>query len=101
MVEVVAFMIGDIVQCYSNEKYDSPERVMPGMFVKKGVPKSLYKPGSSTDILIFEKDRIDFAGDLLENRNDERAVNRYSLGFGDGLIETDVKVRSYIGRAKA
>lgn len=100
MIEVVAFMIGDIVQCYSDEKYGSPVSVTPGMFVKKGVPKSLYKPGSSTDILIFEKDRIDFAGDLLKNRNDQRAINRYSLTFGAGFIETDVRVRSYIGRAK-
>ncbi len=101
MIEVVAFMIGDIVQCYSKEKYDSPEHVMSGMFVKKGVPKSLYKPGSSTDIFIFERDRINFASDLLENRYDKRAVSRYSLGFGDGFVETDIKVRSNIGLAKA
>jgi phosphatidylserine decarboxylase len=99
MIEVVAFMIGDIVQCYSDEEYRHPQSVIPGMFIKKGAPKSLYRPGSSTDILIFQKDRIVFADDLLMNLNDRRALSRYSLGFGDGFVETDVKVRSFIGMA--
>jgi phosphatidylserine decarboxylase len=100
MIEVVAFMIGDIMQCYSDEEYDCPQDVMPGMFLQKGVPKSLYRPGSSTDILIFQRDRIVFADDLLTNLNDRRALSRYSVGFGDGLVETDVKVRSFIGKAR-
>jgi phosphatidylserine decarboxylase len=100
MIEVVAFMIGDINQCYSKEKYDCPQDITPGMFLQKGVPKSLYRPGSSTDILIFQRDRIVFADDLLMNLNDRRALSRYSVGFGDGLVETDVKVRSFIGKAK-
>lgn len=100
MIEVVAFMIGDIVQCYSDEKYDSPRNVITGMFVKKGVPKSLYKPGSSTDILIFQRDRVSFADDLLKNGHDARVISRYSTGFGHGFVETDVKVRSLIGMAR-
>ena len=97
MIEVVALMIGDIVQCYSTETYDSPSEISPGMFVKKGAPKSLYRPGSSTDILIFQRDRIRFAEDILRNRLHYSAQSRFTLGFGVNLVETDVKVRSLIG----
>jgi phosphatidylserine decarboxylase len=34
MVEVVASMIGDIVQCYSERGYDNPREVAPGMFLE-------------------------------------------------------------------
>ena len=50
MVEVVAMMIGDIVQCYSDTAYDDPKGVTPGMSLKKGQPKSLFRPGSSTKV---------------------------------------------------
>jgi phosphatidylserine decarboxylase len=90
MIEVVALMIGDIVQCYSEEKYDNPRDIAPGMFVKKGAPKSLYRPGSSTDILIFQRDRIRFAEDILLNRLHGEAQSRFTLGFGVNLVETDV-----------
>ena len=96
MIEVVALMIGEIVQCYSEEKYDSPRDMTQGMFVKKGVPKSLYRPGSSTDILFFQKNRVQFAKDLLRNRLHESAQSRYTLGFSVNLVETEVKARSFI-----
>ena len=97
MIEVVALMIGEIVQCYSEEKYDNPREIAERMYVKKGVPKSLYRPGSSTDILIFQRDRIRFAEDILRNRLHYSAQSRFTLGFGVNLVETDVKVRSLIG----
>ncbi|OPY77830.1 MAG: Phosphatidylserine decarboxylase proenzyme [Syntrophorhabdus sp. PtaU1.Bin058] len=96
MVEVVAFMIGEIAQCYSEEQYDNPVNVSKGMFLERGCPKSLYRPGSSTDILIFQKDRVLFADDILINKHSREAMSRYSLGFGEPLVETDVKVRSLI-----
>jgi phosphatidylserine decarboxylase len=67
------------------------------MFVKKGAPKSLYRPGSSTDILFFQRDRIRFAEDILLNRLHGEAQSRFTHGFGVNLVETDVKVRSLIG----
>lgn len=98
MVEVVALMIGEIVQCYSASGYDHPRPVMPGLFVDKGQPKSLYRPGSSTDILLFQRGRIEFCEDLRRNlvRSDVRS--RYSAGLGRPLVETDVAVRSTIAR---
>jgi phosphatidylserine decarboxylase len=100
MVEVVALMIGDIVQCYSRQRYEDPEPVSPRMFLEKGCPKSLFRPGSSTTVLLFQKNRIEFSGDLIRNLNRSDIESRYSRGLGRPLVETDVKVRSTIGHRK-
>jgi phosphatidylserine decarboxylase len=96
MIEVVALMIGDIVQCYSDSAYENPRPVVKGMRLVKGCPKSLYRPGSSTDILLFEKEAITFSGDLRRNlvRTDVRS--RFSTSPGQPLVETDVRVRSTV-----
>ena len=100
MVEIVALMIGQIVQCYSDDKYDDPRPVAPGMFVRKGQPKSLYRPGSSTDVLIFERGRVEFEPDLIANRHAAHAASRFTAGFGFPLVETEVAARSSIGRRR-
>jgi phosphatidylserine decarboxylase len=100
MVEIVALMIGDIVQCYSACRYDDPRPVRPGMFVRKGQPKSLYRPGSSVDILFFQKGRVQFDADLLANSCRQGVRSRFTQGFRQPLVETDVLVRSSIGRAR-
>jgi phosphatidylserine decarboxylase len=99
MVEVVALMIGDIVQCYSPERYVAPSPVCIGMRVDRGCPKSLFRPGSSTVVLIFQKGRIRFCDDILANirRSDLRSL--YSAAWGGPWVETDVRVRSTIARA--
>ena len=99
MVEVVAMMIGRIVQCYSSHQYDTPQDVAQGMFMEKGCPKSLFRPGSSTTILMFQKNRVRFCEDLQENQKRTDAVSRFSQGFGRPLVETEVAVRSMIGQA--
>ncbi|MBN1546992.1 MAG: phosphatidylserine decarboxylase [Syntrophaceae bacterium] len=97
MVEVVALMIGDIVQCYSDHHYDNPTAVGSGLFMRKGQPKSLFRPGSSTVILFFEKDRIRFADDIAANMSAYGVQSLFNQGFGRHLVETDIKVRSRIG----
>jgi phosphatidylserine decarboxylase len=99
MIEVVALMIGNVVQVYSEDGYKNPRSVAKGMFMKKGVPKSLYRPGSSTDVLLFQKDRIRFAEDLIHNQKHQGIHSRFSVGFGLPLVETEVKVRSPIAKA--
>lgn len=97
MIEVVALMIGDIVQCYSEHHYESPQDVRVGKFLAKGRPKSLYRPGSSTDVLIFQKNKIKFCDDIISNMHRMDAQSRFSKGFGRPLVETEVVVRSTIG----
>lgn len=96
MIEIVALMIGDIVQCYSDERYDTPQTIRPGMFLRKGNPKSLYRPGSSVDVVIFQENRIEFSRDIVINMFHNRVISRFSKGFGRSLVETEVTVRSEI-----
>lgn len=101
MIEVVALMIGDTVQCYSAERYEAPEPVRIGMQLKKGAPKSLFRPGSSTVVLMFQPGRIRFRGDLSGNlqRNDVNSI--YSNAWGKPMVETDIPVRATIAYALA
>jgi phosphatidylserine decarboxylase len=101
MIEIVALMIGEIVQCYSTHEYEQPCDVVPGMFVERGNPKSLFRPGSSTTVLVFEPGRVRFAPDLLANGQCDGASSRYLLDSGCRPIETDVAVRSPVGYARA
>jgi phosphatidylserine decarboxylase len=97
MIEVVALMIGGIVQCYSKKHYIDPMPIGTGLFVDKGLPKSLFRPGSSTVVLMFEKNRIRFADDIVANMSSFGVESIFSQGFGRPMVETDVKVRSLIG----
>lgn len=96
MIEVVALMIGDMVQVYSANEYREPRALTPGMYLARGVPKSVYRPGSSTDVLLFERGRVRFDADLLRNLNKAGVVTRFSNAWGKPLVETRVAVRSSI-----
>lgn len=96
MIEVAAFMIDDIVQCYPRKYYNAPYPIVAGMLLEKDMPKSMYRPGRSTDILMLQENRVAFADDLVSNRDDSRVSYRYSVGFGEGLIQTDIRVRSLL-----
>lgn len=100
MVEIVALMIGEIVQCYSKKGYEEPVQVKPGMFLEKGRPKSLYRPGSSTDVLIFQPGRIEFAADLLANQTRLDVESRFTRGFLSPLVETDIRCRSLLATGR-
>ncbi|HEX4953694.1 MAG TPA: phosphatidylserine decarboxylase [Thermoanaerobaculia bacterium] len=96
MVEVVALMIGAVEQAYCGERYDRPQAVRPGLFVAKGQPKSLYRPGSSTTVLLFEPGRVRFEADLEAHRVRLDVASLLSQGFGVPMVETEVAVRSAI-----
>lgn len=98
MIEVVALMIGEIQQRYSEYRYDDPQPIRAGLFVQRGSVKSLYRPGSSTNVVLFEKNRVRFDLDLVRNRARQNVWSRFSQGFGKPLIETEVRARSSIAR---
>ena len=100
MVEVVALMVGDIVQCYSDSSYDDPVSFQCGLFVRRGQPKSLFRPGSSVVVLFFQKDRMAFDEDLMHNSQRTDVRSRYSSNFNRPLVETEIRVRCGIGRRK-
>lgn len=96
MIEVVAMMIGDIEQFYCEDQYHAPQLIKKGMFLRKGVPKSRYRPGSSTDILLFQPGRVRFADDLIRNQQRSDVRSRFTSGFKKPLVETDIQVRSLL-----
>ena len=96
MIEVVALMIGQIDQRYSEHEYRDSQAIEPGMMLCMGAPKALFRPGSSTVVLLFQRDRIRFADDLVRNQQRREVRSRYSRAFGEALVETDVAVRSLL-----
>ena len=96
MIEIVALMIGEIFQCYSETCYHRPRNITRGLFLQKGQPKSLYRPGSSLDVIIFQKDAVVFCDDIVTNMHRPNVKTRFSKAFGRPVVETDVKVRSHI-----
>jgi phosphatidylserine decarboxylase len=100
MIEITALMIGEVVQQYSNFRYDNPQPVAVGMFLEKGCPKSLYRPGSSTDVLLFEAHRILFDDDIILNQRRVDVRSRLAEAFLQPVVETEVEVRSQIARRR-
>jgi phosphatidylserine decarboxylase len=100
MIEVVALMIGQIEQCYREHEYRDPKVIEAGMLLKVGAPKALFRPGSSTVVLLFQADRIRFAEDLVRNQQRMEVQSRYSTAFGHPLVETNVAVRSLLATPK-
>jgi len=96
MIEVVALMVGRIEQRYSEYRYENPRPVEKGMFLRAGSPKALFRPGSSTVVLLFQPNRIRFANDLIENQRRGGVQSRFSVMLGTPLTETDVAVRSLL-----
>ncbi len=96
MIEVVALMIGQIEQRYSECRYENPRPIEQGMLLRAGAPKALFRPGSSTVVLLFQRGRIRFAQDLVDNQQRAGVESRFSLTLGEPLTETDVAVRSLL-----
>lgn len=99
MVEVVALMVGRIDQRYSTLRYADPQQLAPGMFVERGQPKAVFRPGSSTVVLLFEPGRVCFADDLIRYAQHPRVISRFSEGYGQRMVEVDVEVRSLLATA--
>jgi phosphatidylserine decarboxylase len=99
MVEVAALLVGDVLQCYSEWRYDDPQDITVGLFVRKGQPKSLFRPGSSTTVLFFQENRLSFCPDLINNRYLRDGKSLFSSRFDLPLMETEVQVRSPIALA--
>ena len=96
MVEVVALMIGQIEQRYCEDRYENPRPMEKGIMLGAGAPKALFRPGSSTVVLLFQPNRIRFANDLIDNQRRCEVQSRFSLILGTALAETDVAVRSLL-----
>jgi phosphatidylserine decarboxylase len=99
MIEVVALLIGRVRQCYSHSQYRFPTTMYEGLMCKRGAVKSAFEPGSSTVVLLFEANRVEFDSDLVHNQARKDVFSRFSAGFFAPMVETEVQVRSGIGTA--
>ena len=66
--------------------------------MRKGQPKSLYRPGSSLDVLVFQPGRVEFNPGLIANQFREDVGSRFSSWIERPWVETDIRVRETIGR---
>lgn len=101
MIEVVALMVGQIEQRYSEVRYDNPQPMQRGIWLRKGAAKALFRPGSSTVVLLFQPGRVWFAPDLVRNQQKPGVRSQYAAKLGVPVVETDVKVRTLLARAVA
>lgn len=99
MVEVAALMIGRIEQRYAPRGYQPYQPMAPDLWLRRGQPKSLFLPGSSVDVLVFEPGRVAFAEELLRHQLRADVRSRFSAWLGSPWVEVDVRVRSTIARA--
>ncbi len=76
-LEIGATMVGSIKQTYYN-----PKKAYNPELVFKGQEKGYFEFGGSTVILLFEKDKLKFDNDLLENTSKGLET---SIKFGDSL----------------
>ncbi len=95
-VDVVAMMIGDIESRFSTHRYDHPRELQAGDFVPRGAPVSLFRPGSSTSIVLWDGKRCSVAEELLANAKRADVKSRFSEWLGQPWAETSVAVRQAI-----
>ncbi len=100
MVEVVALMIGRIEQRYAPQGYHPHQPMAPGVWLRRGQPKSLFLPGSSVDVLLFEPGRVAFSEELVRHQLRADVQSRFSAWLGRPWVEVDVRVRSTLGWAQ-
>ena len=98
-VDVAAMMIGRLQPAFSEHGYEAPAALQPGQFVPRGAPVSLFRPGSSTSIVIWQAARARHAPELLANAGRGDLRSRFSDWLGQPWVETALRVREAIARA--
>jgi phosphatidylserine decarboxylase len=96
VVCVAAMMIGDIQMCYSETAYNAPTQVRKGLYVRRGVPLALFRPGSSTCIVMWNPKRAQLSASLLSNAGNRAVKSRFSDWLGAAWVETAVQARESI-----
>ena len=97
MIEVVALMVGQIDQRYSEERYDDPQAAEEGNVPAERRTESAVSPGKQHGrSAVSDRDAFVLRRDLVRNQQKAGVNSRYSAGFGQPVVETDVKVRSLL-----
>jgi phosphatidylserine decarboxylase len=100
-VDIAALMIGQIVSCYSECKYEHPAALRRGQWVERGMPVSLFRPGSSTSVILWHGSRAKVASDLVSNSARAHLRSRFSDWLQSAWVETALQVRQSISETHA
>ncbi len=96
VIAVAAMMIGRIEDHYSETHYDAPTPLSPGLTVVQGAPMMMFRPGSSTVIVLWPSERAIATPQLRELSTKRHVPSR----FGEWLMmpwnEVLVRVRSQV-----
>lgn len=95
-VDVAAMMIGQIESRFSTHRYEAPRELAVGDFVARGAPVSLFRPGSSTSVIVWEAKRAPLCNELLANSRRSDLRSRFSDWLMQPWVETRVAVRQPI-----
>jgi phosphatidylserine decarboxylase len=94
VVNIAAMMIGRIEDAYSESRYDNVQAIKAGTFVKRGQPMALFRPGSSTSIVLWRQSRASLAPALARNSGRPDVQSRFSDWLLSPWVESAVRVRS-------
>jgi phosphatidylserine decarboxylase len=97
-VDVAAMMIGQIESRFSAMRYEAARALKRGDFVPRGAPVSLFRPGSSTSIVLWDGRRAAIGDDLVSNSRRSDLRSRFSDWLGRPWVETQVAVRQSISQ---
>ena len=99
LVNVAAMMIGRIEDAYCATRYDAPESIRVGRFVRRGQPMALFRPGSSTSIALWSHNRARLQPELAKNAARADVQSRFSHWLLSPWVESAVRVRSTLATA--
>lgn len=101
MIEIAAQVIGGMTQETSTNGYENPKPLERGMFLERGRPKGMFLPGSSTVVVMMERNRVEFVPDLRQQQQRQDVASLYRHGlFGCDMVEVYVQVRDTIAYRK-
>ncbi len=95
-IDVAAMMIGCMEPRYSPQRYESPRAVQVGEIVPRGAPLSLFRPGSSTSIVLWDASRAMPCKELVANSRRRDLRSRFTDWLREPWVETEVRVRQAI-----
>ncbi len=100
-IDVAAMMIGQIEPRFSVRHYEQPRPLIVGDFIPRGSPVSMFRPGSSTSIVLWNGERASMTPELIENAQRRDLSSRFSDWLGQPWVETQIHVRQAIASASA
>jgi phosphatidylserine decarboxylase len=98
LIAVAAMMIGQIEDRDSNTRYESPGVLHIGGQLHQGAPMMMFRPGSSTAIVVWSHDRASIEQRLTELSSKRQVPSRFSDWLMMPWNEVLVRVRSAVAR---